>query len=105
MFLSWQSKLEVTIVEGRTRLTVDLPRALVEQADALVARGAARSRNRLISEALEKYLKQLEEAHIDAQFARMAHDARYVKQQLQLAQEFAHSDWEALQLGEGAEHT
>lgn len=85
----------------RTRLTVDLPKALVERADALVRRGAARSRNRLIVQAIEAYLKQLEEALIDAQFAEMEHDERYIAEQLRLAQEFERSDWEALQLGEG----
>jgi predicted transcriptional regulator len=78
---------------ARTRLTVDLPRTLVEQADALVARSTARSRNRLIAQALEMYLKQLEEAEIDAQFARMEHDERYRDLSLQLAKEFERSDW------------
>jgi len=32
-------------MEERTRLTVDLPKTLVERADALVRRGVARSRN------------------------------------------------------------
>ena len=90
--------------EARTRLTVDLPKALVEQADALVARGAARSRNRLIIEAVDTYLKQLQEAWIDAQFAPMARDERYRNEQLQLGEEFAHSDWEAWQLRKPPEH-
>jgi hypothetical protein len=38
----------------------------------LVRRGVARSRNRLIVEALERFLKDLEEAQIDVQFAEMA---------------------------------
>lgn len=89
----------------RTRLTVDLPKALVEQADALVSCGAARSRNRLIVQAVEAYLKQLEEARIDAQFAEMEHDERYIKEQLRLAQEFERSDWEALKLAEGPDRS
>lgn len=89
----------------RTRLTVDLPISLVEQADALVAHGAARSRNRLITQALEMYLKQLEEARIDAQFAQMAHDKRYIQAQLKIAKEFERADWEALQLAEGSKPT
>lgn len=35
-------------MEERAWLTVDLPKAIVEQADALVRHGAARSRNRPI---------------------------------------------------------
>lgn len=89
--------------EARTRLTVDLPKALVEQADALVARGAARSRNRLIIEAVDSYLRQLQEAWIDAQFAPMARDERYRNEQLQLDEEFTHSDWEAIKLREASE--
>ena len=51
--------------EERAGLTVGLPKALVEQADALVRHGAARSRNRLIVQAVAAYLRQLEEALID----------------------------------------
>lgn len=87
--------------EEHTRLTVDLPKALLEQADAAVRRGAARSRNRLIAQAVEAYLKHLEEAWIDAQFAEMEHDERYCDISLQITKEFERSDWEALQLGEG----
>lgn len=88
--------------KSRRRLTVDLPVALVEQADALVACGAARSRNCLIAQALEMYVKQLEEVQIDTQFAHMAHDERYAQAQLRIAQEFERADWEALQLAEGS---
>jgi metal-responsive CopG/Arc/MetJ family transcriptional regulator len=91
--------------EERTRLTVDLPKALVEKADSLVHRGAARSRNRLIAQAVEAYLKQLEEAWIDSQFAEMEHDERYRDLSLKVAEEFEHSDWEALQLEEGLDRS
>jgi metal-responsive CopG/Arc/MetJ family transcriptional regulator len=102
MTSAWQSDLEVTMAsEGRTRLTIDLPKALVEQADMLVRRGVARSRNRLIVEALERFLKDLEEAQINVQFAEMARDERYIEEQLRIAHEFERSDWEALQLEEG----
>jgi hypothetical protein len=63
-------------------------KAFVEQADALVRRGVARSRNRLIHQAVEEYLKQLEEASIDARFAEMEHDERYCDLSLKLACEF-----------------
>jgi len=102
--LSWQSDPEVSMVtEGRTRLTVDLPKALVERADALVRQGAARSRNRLITQAVEVYLKQLEEAQIDARFAEMEHDKRYRRLSLEISREFEHSDWEAFRVGEGTD--
>ena len=87
----------------KTRLTVDLPGELVKSADMAVQRGAARSRNQLITQAIDVYLKSLEEAEIDAQFKAMSDDEAYQKMTLQLTQELARSDWEALQLGEGQE--
>ena len=89
----------------QTRLTVDLPKTFVEQADALVHRGVVRSRNRLIHQAVEVYLKQLEEASIDAQFAEMEHDQRYCDLSLKLAGEFERSDWEAFRLSEGSDRS
>jgi len=49
------------------------------------------------------YLHSLEEAEIDARFKAMAEDETYQKLSLQLTQELEHSDWEALQIGEGQE--
>ena len=92
-------------IKGRTRLTVDLPKAVVEQADALVRRGIARSRNRLIQDAVAAYLKQLEENAIDAQFAEMEHDERYRDLALKIADEFARSDWESLHLEEKSDRS
>ena len=86
---------------AKTRLTVDLPRDLVKWADAAVQRGAARSRNQLIVQAIDVYLHSLEEAEIDARFKAMADDEAYQRMTQQLTQELEHSDWEALQLGEG----
>jgi predicted transcriptional regulator len=87
--------------QTRTRLSIDLPTELVKQADTLVARGVARSRNRLILQAIETYLKHLEETHIEAQFAKMEHDERYRSLSLQIAGEFEHADWEAGRLAPG----
>ena len=87
----------------KTRLTVDLPRELVKWADTAVERGAARSRNQLITQAIDVYLHSLEEAEIDAQFKAMAEDKPYRELALQITQELEHSDWEAFQLGEGRE--
>lgn len=86
--------------QTRVRLTVDLPEELVEQATVAVKRGAARSRNQLIAQALEAYLRELQESQIDAQFAEMAEDEKYRALALQVTQEFERSDWEALQLSE-----
>jgi hypothetical protein len=48
------------------------------------------------------YLKMYKRRQIDAMFAHMAEDADYQKEASLLAEEFAQSDWEALQLGEDA---
>lgn len=87
--------------EARVRLTVDLPRELVQRADAAVAQGSARSRNRLIAHALETYLRQLAEAEADAQFAAMSTDEAYQELALEITAEFAGPDREALELGGG----
>lgn len=85
----------------KTRLTVDLPRELVKRADMVVEQGAARSRNQLITQAIEVYLHSLEEAEIDARFEAMGEDEPYQRLALEVTQEFERSDWEALQLDEG----
>jgi len=87
----------------KARLTVDLPGELVKLADAAIERGAARSRNQLITQAIDAYLHSLEEVEIDTRFKAMAEDEAYQKLALRMTQELEHSDWEALQLGEGQE--
>ncbi len=85
----------------KIRLTIDLPRGLVQQADVAVSDGAARSRNQLIAQAVQTYLGQLEKAMIDAEFAQMAQDAQYQALALEISRELARTDREALELGEG----
>lgn len=62
--------------------------------------GLARSRNALIVAALEHFVEHLERQVIDAQFAAMADDEAYHTLNLDLTDEFAESDWEALVLAE-----
>jgi len=85
------------------RVTVDLPRKLVQQADAAVTQGAARSRNQLIARAVGTYLGQLKETMIDAQLARMASDRQYQTLALEVSREFERSDREALEAEEGGQ--
>jgi len=82
--------------------TVRLPKRLYEQARSVVEKGAtdAKSLNDFIVIAIKTYLKIYERKQIDAAFAGMAQDARYQKEAKMLAEEFAYSDWEALQLEE-----
>jgi len=82
------------------RTTTSLPSDLVERAQRMVDVGLARSRNALIVAALEHFVEHLERQVIDAQFAAMADDEAYHTLNLDLADEFAESDWEALVLAE-----
>jgi hypothetical protein len=49
---------------------------------------------------LEYFVNHLDRQAVDAQFAVMADDADYQSLNLDLADEFAESDWEAFELGE-----
>jgi metal-responsive CopG/Arc/MetJ family transcriptional regulator len=86
--------------EGRIRTTVDIPRDLWERVRRAINNREVKSRNAFIVQALERYLEQLEEAWIDGEFARMKNDEEYKALNLQMAKEFAQSDWEAFQSNE-----
>lgn len=92
------------MAETRTT-TVRLPRSVYDQAKCVVEtqKGAAsgsRSLNDLIVAAITAYLKMYRRRQIDAAFAGMAEDANYQKEASLLAEDFEHSDWEALRLEE-----
>jgi len=59
-----------------------------------------KSQNAFIIQALEVYLEQLEEAWIDEEFTRIKGDEIYKAVNLQIAEEFSRSDWEAFQSNE-----
>jgi len=86
--------------KDHVRTTLTLPDKLRERIERAVDRGAAPSRNSFIVQAVESYLRQQEQAWIDAQFAAMAQDEEYQNLQRQVAAEFSASDWEALQADE-----
>lgn len=85
---------------ARRRTTLDLPAPLAIEIQRAVKRGLAKSQNSLIVQAIETYLRQSQDAWIDAQFAQMADDKEAQALHLQIAQEFERSDWEAFQIGE-----
>jgi metal-responsive CopG/Arc/MetJ family transcriptional regulator len=72
------------------RTTLNLPAELLEASDRAVSESKAKSRNELATQ---------KRAEIDAEFAHMAKDTAYQAEVKIISQEFAHSDWEALQLG------
>jgi len=83
------------------RTTLALPAELLEATDKLVESGKAKSRNEFVAQALRRELAALKRAEIDAEFAHMANDAEYQAEAQAIAQEFAHGDWEAWQIGVG----
>ncbi len=79
------------------RTTVTLPVGLVNRSQHFIDSGTIPSRNMLIVTALEQFLLELEREEIDRQFEAMADDADYQLLNEQIAEEFAESDWEALE--------
>ena len=95
--------MSVAQAESRTT-TVRLPRSVYDQARCIVDKesgGRTRiSLNDFFVTAITAYLKMYKRKQIDAAFAGMAEDADYQKEAKLLLEEFEHSDWEALRLGE-----
>ena len=86
--------------EPRIRTTLDLPPSLRDRIQSAIKQGVAPSQNTFIIQALEEHLARVEQARIDAEFAHIEEDESYRTLQLQIAAEFAHAGWEALQTKE-----
>jgi hypothetical protein len=86
----------------RVRTTVRLPRPLYEEAQEFVRNDlvAADNINEFFVAAICAYVRVLKRKQTDALFGKMAEDVDYQKQAKLILEEFAPSDWEALQLGE-----
>lgn len=84
----------------RFRTTVALSAELLEEMDARVQQGEADSRNDFLEKALRNQLAASRRAAIDAEFALMASDPTYRREAVEVAEEFAEADWEALQAAE-----
>ncbi len=85
----------------RVRTTVAVPADLLTAVDAAVKKGKARSRNAFLEEALRNHLAASKREEIDAAFSQMASDPDYQQESLEITEEFAASDWEALRATEG----
>ena len=94
------TRTATAVREPRVRTTLDLPTSLRDRIQFAIERGVAPSQNTLIIQALEEHLARVEQARIDAEFAHMEEDETYWTLQLQIAAEFAHADWEALEAEE-----
>ena len=82
------------------RTTVTLPANLLHRSQGLIDSGRIPNRNALIVAALEQFIAELEREEIDRQFAAMAEDTDYQSFQVEVAESFADTDWEALAEGE-----
>lgn len=91
------TRTATAVREPRIRTTLDLPASLRARIQSAIKQGVAPSQNTFIIQALEEHLARVEQARIDAEFAHMGEDESYRTLQLQIAAEFAHADWEALQ--------
>ena len=86
--------------EERVRTTIDIPQQLWKKVKAMIKDRKMKSQNAFIIQALEVYLEQLEEDWIDEEFTRIKGDEIYKAVNLQIAEEFSRSDWEAFQSNE-----
>jgi len=89
--------------ETRTT-TVRLPRPVYDQVRSVVENekgvSGSGSLNDFFVAAIKAYLRMHRRHQIDAAFAGMAEDTAYQKEAKLIAEEFEHSDWEALRLEE-----
>ena len=85
-----------------TRTTIALPTMLLAATDRAVTAGKAKSRNELITRAIQRELALMRRAEIDADLSQMAQDGEYQAEVLQMEAEFAVAQWEALQTIETA---
>ena len=89
-----------TRASRNTQTTLRLPKQLYERVKRHVAAERADSVNDFILEAVSAYLRALERKAIDDAFRGMAEDKEYQREALRIAEQFAHSDAEAIELSE-----
>ena len=83
---------------ARIRTTVAIAEDVLAAVDDAIQEGLARSRNEFLETALKNQLAASRRAAIDAAFARMAEDADYQQEALEIAAEFESADRESLEL-------
>lgn len=80
--------------------TLRLPRPLYERVKSYVEQNKTGSVNDLIVNAVGAYMRAAERKAIDDAFRGMADDKQYQREALMIAEQFAPSDAEALELSE-----
>jgi hypothetical protein len=99
--------LKRSATRGRTQksahnlqTTLRLPKQLYERVKSHVQRDRTVSVNEFIVNALAAYVRAVERKAIDDAFLGMADDNQYQREALMIAEQFAASDAEALELSE-----
>ena len=101
-----QTKRRERAVAGGTKTstnvqtTLRLPAPLYKRAKSFVKQGSSRSINDLIVHALAAYVRAKERRAVDDAFGPMIDDLDYQREALAIAEEFAGSDTEAIQMAE-----
>lgn len=87
----------------KVQTTLRLPRSLFAQIEELLQSGVSRAAgfNEFAAAALRAYVRALRRKQIDAAFREMGADNSYQQEAEKLAEEFAESDWEALEASDG----
>jgi hypothetical protein len=85
---------------GNVQTTLRVPSRLYAQAKRFVGQGDSRSVNDFIVTALTAYVRAKERKAIDDAFLPMRDDLEYQREALAIAEHFAGSDAEALQIAE-----
>jgi metal-responsive CopG/Arc/MetJ family transcriptional regulator len=73
---------------SKRRITMDLDERLLTAVDTAAAQ-RRKSRNQLITDAVERMVREIERERVDAAFARMAEDAAYQAELQQIDQEMS----------------
>jgi hypothetical protein len=97
--------MESASVNGsdKVRITVRLPKAIYDEARNLIEANVVPvdSLNDFLVTAIAAYVKLVKRKQVDAAFSGMASDPEYQKESRLISDEFAQSDWEALEIAEG----
>ncbi len=83
-----------------TSMTLELPTELLKEYELFINSGNIQDINNLVIQALQRELKRLKKAEIDAELAEMINDSDYQQEVLKMDGEFAFASWKALHLGE-----
>jgi hypothetical protein len=91
---------DTTKTARNIQTTLRLPRQLYERVKRYVEEEQTRSVNDFIVNALAIHVRALERKAIDDSFQGMAEDKQYQREALRIADQFARSDAEAIELSE-----